>query len=78
MQCTTKAASPARRRLLVPIDETCFQLGVKRTTVFALIKDAKLERVHIGSRALVTQDSIDRFVLQRRAEGPTNTAQGRS
>ena len=49
-------------RLLYPIDEAATQLGCGRTTVYSLIKAGDLQSVHIGRRAFIPAESLNRYV----------------
>jgi excisionase family DNA binding protein len=56
-------------QLLVSIDEARAKLGgISRTTVYQLIDKGELVKVNIGSRGLITADSIDGYV-RRLKEG---------
>lgn len=56
------------RQGLVSVVDTARQLGVGRTTVYGEIDSGRLTRVKIGSRALITQESIDRYISALVAE----------
>jgi len=47
---------------LISISETCLALSVGRTTVYELIRQGKIEALHIGRRHLVKADSISRLL----------------
>ena len=59
---------PAPDPRLVPIPSAALMLGVSRSQVYLLIEAGALTRVHIGSRALVTTESIDAYVVRLVAE----------
>lgn len=46
----------------VSVEAMCRQLSIKRTTAFGLIREKKVVKLKIGSRTLITQSSIDKFV----------------
>jgi hypothetical protein len=48
--------------LLVTLPEAMRLLGVKITKLNELAKERQIEKVRIGKRALITMDSIHRFV----------------
>jgi excisionase family DNA binding protein len=50
-------------RLIVPIADTCAQLGgVSRTTVYELVKNGELVKVNIGRRGFITMESLAAYV----------------
>lgn len=50
-------------RLLVPVPDTCAQLGgVSRTTVYELVKQRQLVKVNIGRRGFITAESLAAYV----------------
>jgi len=49
------------RPLHVAVPDAMRLLGIGRTKLYSLIGERKLEQVHIGAKALVTVDSIERF-----------------
>lgn len=56
----TQATTP---RLLVPITDTCTELGgVSRTTVYDLVNNGHLVKVNIGRRGFITGESLARYV----------------
>ena len=54
------------RRLLYNIKEAAQCLGVKRATMYKYIDRGDLERVKIGARALISVESIERFIVLAR------------
>lgn len=52
----------------VSVAEMCRQLSIKRTKAFELIRLHEVDKLKIGSRTLVTQRSIDSFVLRQLGE----------
>ena len=63
------------RPRLVPQDNAMRQLGIRRTKLYALVDDGELKRVKCGSKSLITQESIDRYIdkliAQAKAGGGT-------
>ena len=51
-----------KTRRLVPIEEVAHILGVGRSTVYILVGEGKLSRVHIGRRSLIDAASNERYV----------------
>lgn len=52
-------------RLINSITDTKLKLGnVSRTTVYRLIDQGELERVRIGTRAFITQESLEAYVAR--------------
>lgn len=52
-----------KERLLIPIADTCAQLGgVSRTTVYDLVNRAELVKVNIGRRGFITSESLTAYV----------------
>ena len=54
------------KRLLYNIKEAAQCLGVKRATMYKYIDRGDLERVKIGARALISVESIERFIALAR------------
>lgn len=50
--------------ILLTYDEVMNLLRISRTTVWRLIKTGQLDQIKIGSRALVTRASVERFCSQ--------------
>lgn len=50
---------------LVSQEEVVHRLGISRTTVWRLIKNADLEAVHIGSRTLISNRSINDYLARQ-------------
>jgi excisionase family DNA binding protein len=48
--------------LLRSLDDTCFLLGVGRTTLYRLVDEGQLHQVKVGRRALITAQSITDYV----------------
>ncbi len=55
-------------KLLLSPEEAAALLGLKRTFLYALIADARLESLKIGKRRLIPRDALDAFVERERAE----------
>ena len=47
---------------LLSLSSAQAELGVSRSTVYRLIKEGELDRVHIRTRARVTRESMDRYL----------------
>lgn len=64
-------------RMLVSISDTCAELGgVSRTTVYALVNSGLLTKVNIGSRGLITRESLAAYVASLSpAAAPPDPAQ---
>lgn len=58
---------------LYSIPETAKVLGIGRTTVYELLDAGRLKRVKVGTRALISAESIDAFVAQLIAEQHPDT-----
>ena len=56
----------AARRLLYPVREAAQQLGIRRTSLYELLKCGELERVKIGRRTLITAESLAAYVERLR------------
>jgi excisionase family DNA binding protein len=54
--------------LLHRIESAAEQIGVGRSTLYELIARGEVKTVHIGRRALVTDDSLRAFVDRLLAE----------
>jgi hypothetical protein len=59
--------------LLRSTDATCDDLGIKRTTLYKLIKQRKLDARKQGHRTYVTTASIQRYVGSLLGVGEGNT-----
>jgi excisionase family DNA binding protein len=55
-------------RLLLSIEEAAEVLGVRRSTMFKLLKDGAVTTVSIGRRKLVSADECRRYAEQLIAE----------
>lgn len=49
---------PTVQPLLVDVSTACVLLSVKKTKLFGLLRERKLERVKLGGKSLVTTRSI--------------------
>jgi excisionase family DNA binding protein len=63
-------------QLLHRIEGVAAQLDVGRTTVYEIVKRGELQTVHIGRRALVTDDSLRAYVARLAADAGTATQMG--
>lgn len=54
--------------LLYSIEEGGKRLGLGRTTMFQLIRDGKIQALHVGRRTLVAEQDLQDFVDSLRAE----------
>jgi excisionase family DNA binding protein len=54
----------AARRRLWSMEETADQLNIHRTYLYPLIRSGDLTQVHIGRRAMITDESLSRFVAK--------------
>lgn len=50
---------PAVHPLLVDVPTACVMLSVKKTKLFGLLREGRLERVKLGGKSLVTTRSIE-------------------
>jgi excisionase family DNA binding protein len=51
--------------LTLSVSDTARALGLGRTSIYAMIKDNRLETVKFGRRTLITSASLRRFVEAR-------------
>lgn len=65
---------PTRRRLMYSPEEAADLLGVSRTTVYGLMKDAELHRIHIGRSCRISDAELVRFVSDRDRRSSTRRA----
>jgi predicted DNA-binding transcriptional regulator AlpA len=49
-------------RLLLPIPDACAAIGIGRTTLYELVDDKQIVRVHIGRRSFITAESLAAYV----------------
>jgi excisionase family DNA binding protein len=52
-------------RFTISIEGACNATGLSRSTIYKLIADGELERIHIGRRALITVKSIILMIRRR-------------
>lgn len=50
------------QKLALSIPEVCEALSISRTSVYALLADARLTRIKLGRRTLVTMESVQSLV----------------
>ena len=53
--------------LVISVNETAKALGIGRSSVYALIKSGGLDAIKIGTRTLLTTESIRRLTQSRSA-----------
>lgn len=51
------------------VDDVVHISSIGRTTIFRLLKEGRLESIHIGSRRLILADSLDRLLKGEKAGG---------
>lgn len=54
------------QRLAYSINETARLLSLGRTSIYAMIKDGRLEAFKLGRRTLIRADSIHRLMEEER------------
>jgi excisionase family DNA binding protein len=54
---------------VVSVQDACCVLGIKRTKLFALIRDAELPIVKVGTRTLVLRTGILEFLERNTLRG---------
>ncbi len=52
-------------RLTYSINETARTLSLGRTSIYALIRDGRLDAIKLGRRTLIKTDSIRRLVAEQ-------------
>jgi excisionase family DNA binding protein len=57
-------------RLLLTVEEAAHQLGIGRTLMYALVKDGKVESIHIGRLRRVPADALPRYLQRLRSALP--------
>jgi excisionase family DNA binding protein len=62
---------PAPERVLLTVEEAAEQLGIGRTTMFALIRDGAVESVQIGRLRRVPAAAIQAYAARLVAEAGT-------
>lgn len=60
--------------LLVSLEQAADELGVKRTTLFKLLRDGQLTGVCIGRRRLVPRSELESYVASLVAAAASNAA----
>ncbi len=58
-----------RARLLNPVPDACYQLGVGRSTLYKLISDGKIKAVKVGNRTLIPQGELNAYAEDVRGVG---------
>ena len=53
--------------LLWTINDTCKALNLGRSAVYELLRQGRIESIHIGRRRLVPREAVERFVSSERA-----------
>ena len=61
MQIDSDTTTP----LVHQIPQACRRLGVAKTSIYALIKGGELRSIKIGSRTLIPESELQRFVSER-------------
>jgi len=54
-----------------PILQACKRIGVAKTSIFALIKAGQLRSIKIGSRTLIPESELQRFISDRLKQSST-------
>ncbi len=57
-------------RLLLPIPEACWQVGLGRSKFYEHVAAGDIETIKIGRRTLVPQESLQAFVQRLRSATP--------
>ena len=70
-------APPPAKRLTVTIDTTRQISGLGNTTIFGLIKNGRLEAVHVGRRTLITMRSLEALLTPQGRSEPPRRQRGR-
>jgi excisionase family DNA binding protein len=47
------------------IPEACRRIGVARTSIYELIKAGEIKSIKIGSRTLIPESELQRFITKR-------------
>ncbi len=66
--------APMGERLLLPISEAHWQVGLGRSKFYEYVASGEIETVKVGRRTLVPQASLLAFVERLRAAQPTSAA----
>ncbi len=61
-------------RLLVPVHEAYWQIGLGRTKFYEYVAAGEIEVIKVGRRSLVPQESLLAFVGRLRQAQPSGTA----
>jgi excisionase family DNA binding protein len=56
-------------KLLLSVEEAAEAIGVKRTTLYGLLRSGDVEGVKVGNRRLVPVEALEDYVERLRAEG---------
>jgi len=62
-QATEKTSPP----LLNSLELSCQRLGIKRTKIFQLLQEKQLRSVKLGSRTMIPEAELQRFVASLEA-----------
>lgn len=54
--------------ILLTFPAVSTRLGVKKTTIWKLIWEERLEKIKLGRRSLITESSVDRLIAELVAE----------
>ncbi|MBK0866147.1 helix-turn-helix domain-containing protein [Saccharopolyspora sp. HNM0986] len=58
-------------RVLLTVEEAAQQLGIGRTTAYALVRSGELESVHIGRLRRIPKEAIDQYAARLIQERPS-------
>jgi excisionase family DNA binding protein len=64
---TAKQTPPCVDRFAYPVNDACYALGIKRTSLYELAKSGRLKFIKIAGRTLVPRSEIERLTSVERA-----------
>lgn len=68
----TEASIPTAGPLLLTVEQAAQQLGIGRTTVFALLKSGELESIPLGRLRRIPAECITEYIDRLRAAARDN------
>ncbi|MEU8227094.1 helix-turn-helix domain-containing protein [Kribbella sp. NPDC048915] len=70
----TEASNPTAGPLLLTVEQAAQQLGVGRTTLFALLKSGELESIPLGRLRRIPAECITEYINRLRVAARENQA----
>ena len=56
-----KPTTPKQERLAYPVNDACFVLGIKRTSLYEMIKKGEIKAIKIAGRTVIPTSELERL-----------------